>query len=174
MSVTSIPTIKTLAMAESCLLSLPSLFYNKTKHPHLSYPSKPLKLQLSCPNSSLSLPSLSLTRKTQPFLTSVAQTSDWAPQGEDNTVTVEDNEPTWENQEVESSDREPEVEDAAIEGSQGEEESGADGGFEETEFVEPPEDAKIFVGNLPFDVDSQKLAMLFEKAGTVEIAEVRL
>lgn len=59
-------------------------------------------------------------------------------------------------------------------GSDGE--SSTEGGFEESEteegFVEPPEDAKIFVGNLPYDVDSQKLAMLFEQAGTVEIAEV--
>lgn len=51
---------------------------------------------------------------------------------------------------------------------EGEPESGA-----EDEFVEPPEDAKLFVGNLPYDVDSQSLAMLFEQAGTVEIAEVK-
>ncbi|KAI4342511.1 hypothetical protein MLD38_027133 [Melastoma candidum] len=43
---------------------------------------------------------------------------------------------------------------------------------EEEAFVKPPEEAKLFVGNLPYDVDSQKLAMLFEQAGTVEIAEV--
>lgn len=40
------------------------------------------------------------------------------------------------------------------------------------EFPEPPEEAKLFVGNLPYDVDSQALAMLFEQAGTVEISEV--
>lgn len=38
--------------------------------------------------------------------------------------------------------------------------------------MEPPEDAKLFVGNLPYDVDSQKLAELFEQVGTVEVAEV--
>ncbi|XP_050377837.1 28 kDa ribonucleoprotein, chloroplastic-like [Argentina anserina] len=59
----------------------------------------------------------------------------------------------------------------------GAEESGEEGGvFEEREEeaapLEPPEEAKIFVGNLPFDVDSEKLAQLFEKAGVVEIAEV--
>ncbi|KAA8534271.1 hypothetical protein F0562_031788 [Nyssa sinensis] len=32
--------------------------------------------------------------------------------------------------------------------------------------------SKIFVGNLPFDVESEKLAHLFEQAGVVEIAEV--
>lgn len=42
----------------------------------------------------------------------------------------------------------------------------------EAYFVQPLEDAKLFVGNLNFDVDSTKLAMLFEQAGTVEIAEV--
>ena len=30
------------------------------------------------------------------------------------------------------------------------------------------------VGNLAYDVDSQALAMLFEQAGTVEIAEVNI
>ncbi|XP_020598454.1 31 kDa ribonucleoprotein, chloroplastic-like, partial [Phalaenopsis equestris] len=39
-------------------------------------------------------------------------------------------------------------------------------------FPEPPEEAKLFVGNLPYDVDSEKLAHLFEKAGIVEVAEV--
>ncbi|ESQ52355.1 hypothetical protein EUTSA_v10017023mg [Eutrema salsugineum] len=33
-------------------------------------------------------------------------------------------------------------------------------------------DLKLFVGNLPFDVDSARLAQLFESAGTVEIVEV--
>ncbi|XP_073223549.1 RNA-binding protein CP31B, chloroplastic-like [Cicer arietinum] len=39
-------------------------------------------------------------------------------------------------------------------------------------FEELFEDLKIFVGNLPFDVDSEKLALLFEHVGTVEVAEV--
>lgn len=43
---------------------------------------------------------------------------------------------------------------------------------QEGDFSDPPEDAKVFVGNLPFDVDSEKLAQLFEQAGVVEIAEV--
>lgn len=42
----------------------------------------------------------------------------------------------------------------------------------EEEYSEPSEDAKIFVGNLPYDVDSESLAHLFEKAGVVEISEV--
>ena len=47
------------------------------------------------------------------------------------------------------------------------------GNFESEDSVpEPPEKAKLFVGNLSYDVDSQSLAMLFEKAGTVEIAEI--
>lgn len=63
------------------------------------------------------------------------------------------------------------------EGVEAEGESDEDGVFkegeeEEEQFVEPPEEAKLFVGNLPYDVDSQKLALLFEQAGTVEIAEV--
>ncbi|TVU04569.1 hypothetical protein EJB05_47685 [Eragrostis curvula] len=38
--------------------------------------------------------------------------------------------------------------------------------------VEPPEEAKIYVGNLPYDIDSEGLAQLFEQAGVVEVAEV--
>uniref|UniRef100_A0A0D9XAT4 RRM domain-containing protein n=1 Tax=Leersia perrieri TaxID=77586 RepID=A0A0D9XAT4_9ORYZ len=44
---------------------------------------------------------------------------------------------------------------------------------EEEEFAaEPPEEAKVYVGNLPYDVDSEGLAQLFEQAGVVEVAEV--
>lgn len=52
--------------------------------------------------------------------------------------------------------------------------AGESTGEEEGEegYSEPPEEAKLFVGNLPFDVDSEKLAQLFEQAGIVEIAEV--
>nr|AAA81023.1 CEBP-1 [Dianthus caryophyllus] len=39
-------------------------------------------------------------------------------------------------------------------------------------FSEPSEDVKLYVGNLPFDVDSEKLANMFDAAGVVEIAEV--
>ncbi|CAF2106988.1 unnamed protein product [Brassica oleracea var. botrytis] len=35
------------------------------------------------------------------------------------------------------------------------------------EFLEPLEEAKLFVENLAYDVDNQALAMLFEKVGTV-------
>jgi nucleolin len=37
---------------------------------------------------------------------------------------------------------------------------------------EPSEEAKLYVGTLPFDVDSEQLAELFNQAGVVEIAEV--
>lgn len=50
-----------------------------------------------------------------------------------------------------------------------------DGGAEEVgEYVEPPEEAKVYVGNLPYDIDSERLAQLFEQAGIVEVAEVRV
>jgi nucleolin len=48
-----------------------------------------------------------------------------------------------------------------------------EGGSSEVEsYPEPSEEAKLYVGNLPFDVDSEKLAELFNQAGVVEIAEV--
>lgn len=88
----------------------------------------------------------------------VAQTSDWAQQEEDSTVTI-DEEDVDETQ-------------AVVSDWEGEGEAEAEGEGGEEAYVEPPEEAKIFVGNLPYDVDSQKLAMLFEKAGVVEISEV--
>ncbi|TKY55282.1 RNA-binding protein CP31B [Spatholobus suberectus] len=148
MSLTTMPAFKSITMAESCLLSLPSLFYAKNKSPSLSIPSKPLNLQLPCSYSSL-LPLTTGTTRHSPLLTFVAQTSDWA----------QEEETPWENQ----ADSTWGTEEG---GDDGEEEVAAGG------FAEPVEEVKIFVGNLPFDVDSEKLASLFEQAGTVEVAEV--
>ncbi|VAH43494.1 unnamed protein product [Triticum turgidum subsp. durum] len=56
------------------------------------------------------------------------------------------------------------TEDAEEEQSEGE-----GGGDSEAEYSE---DLKVFVGNLPFTVDSAQLAGLFEQAGSVEMVEV--
>lgn len=48
---------------------------------------------------------------------------------------------------------------------------GAIGGLEEPRFSP---DLKLFVGNLPFNVDSAALAGLFQQAGNVEMVEVCL
>lgn len=53
-----------------------------------------------------------------------------------------------------------------------EEEEGEAEAEEEGSYEEPPEEAKLFVGNLPYDHDSSRLAELFNQAGVVEIAEV--
>lgn len=167
-------------MAElTCFLSVPSLFTNASKPPCVLLPQRPLKFRLSSSASSRLVAFESRIRFPS-FATFVAQTSDWAQQEGDSTITIDgqvteteadEDEGTWENQESDGaeaslSDWEGEGEDTMLEGS---------GVVEETEeeFSEPPEEAKLFVGNLPYDVDSQSLAMLFEKAGTVEIAEVK-
>uniref|UniRef100_A0A0E0QMQ7 RRM domain-containing protein n=2 Tax=Oryza TaxID=4527 RepID=A0A0E0QMQ7_ORYRU len=41
-----------------------------------------------------------------------------------------------------------------------------------TEYVEPPAEAKVYVGNLPYNIDSERLAQLFEQEGVVEVSEV--
>ncbi|KAI4999094.1 hypothetical protein ZWY2020_059847 [Hordeum vulgare] len=46
------------------------------------------------------------------------------------------------------------------------EERGEGGGDSEAEYSE---DLKVFIGNLPFTVDSAQLAGLFEQAGSVEM-----
>ncbi|ONK58290.1 uncharacterized protein A4U43_C09F10650 [Asparagus officinalis] len=163
-------------MSTSCSTSLLKPLFLPTissllppKTPFLSLPSKPL-LHL--------LPPLSLkkryTQKLTPFVT---QTSDWAQQG-DSQLTTDQEAAGWEGEG--ESDGEggvvvAEGEDAFVEGEGGDEVGveEVEGGEEEEEsYPEPPEDAKLFVGNLPYDVDSQRLAELFEKAGIVEVAEV--
>ncbi|GLT28092.1 hypothetical protein SLA2020_030480 [Shorea laevis] len=179
---------KPLSVADSsCLLPLSSIFTPSSKVHCLSIPPRPIKVNLS--SSQYFLVTQLCTLRNKPHVPSlvsfVAQTSDWAQQEDDNnTITIDEGidqgqgQFEWENQESDEteakfSDWEPEGEDSTTEVAA---ESGEDGTFEERgpeeEFVEPPEDAKLFVGNLPYDVDSQSLAMLFEKAGTVEIAEV--
>ncbi|EAY82599.1 hypothetical protein OsI_37820 [Oryza sativa Indica Group] len=39
------------------------------------------------------------------------------------------------------------------------------------EYVEPPEEAKAYVRNLPYDIDSERLAQLFEHANVVEVSK---
>lgn len=153
-------------MAESCLLSAPSsLFYNKTKHLFFSAPSRPLKLQLSSinPSPALSLAATTHHRSSAPLF--VAQTSDWAQQEEDNTLTLEDQEEGAEGVSETEAGWEPNGEDAEIEGAE-------EGEGEEGDYEEPPEEAKLFVGNLPYDADGHKLAELFNQVGTVDLAEV--
>ncbi|KAF8117759.1 hypothetical protein N665_0008s0106 [Sinapis alba] len=149
-------TLRPLAMADSSsstLLSHPSLstiLSSKTRCSNFSLLTGRTNLPFSFSHLSLSLNSITHLKKST-FVSSVAQTSDWAQQdGEgsgdvSSSVAVEENEP-----EATSSEEEGDAGD----------------------FPEPPEEAKLFVGNLAYDVDSQALAMLFEHAGTVEIAEV--
>ena len=95
----------------------------------------------------------------------MAQTSDWAQQEEEE----EEGGLTWDSEggeEIEASGSEE-----AWEGEVGED--GEEGEGNEDTFSEPPEEAKLFVGNLSYDIDSEKLAQLFDEAGVVEIAEVK-
>lgn len=119
----------------------------------------------------------------------MAQTSDWA-QGEEKESEEGEDGATWENQgdlpwtgqdsETEQeessgvqafSDGVDEVKDGGEEEASSGDDSLLGGGGGEF-YPDPPEEAKLYVGNLPFDVDSEKLADLFNQAGIVEIAEV--
>uniref|UniRef100_A0A0E0GFT4 RRM domain-containing protein n=1 Tax=Oryza nivara TaxID=4536 RepID=A0A0E0GFT4_ORYNI len=71
----------------------------------------------------------------------------------------------------EEAEADEEVEEEAVEASAEVAEEAED--IEEVgEYVEPPEEAKVYVGNLPYDIDSERLAQLFEQAGIVEVSEV--
>ncbi|XP_077226563.1 28 kDa ribonucleoprotein, chloroplastic-like [Tasmannia lanceolata] len=146
----AVPVFKPLSMAEAYLPSAPSIFTPKSSHSFLSIPSKPIKfLQLSC--SSSSYPSwvslkknLSLSSGT--LITLLARTAVFALQDDEN--------------------------EGGEEGFKWGKETESEEGESEESYREPPEETKLFVGNLDFDMDSQKLAELFDKAGTVEVAEV--
>ncbi|KZV57699.1 28 kDa ribonucleoprotein, chloroplastic-like [Dorcoceras hygrometricum] len=109
---------------------------------HLTTSTPPLSLRQI--HNSTAWASLKSRILTSKIVPLVAQTSDWAQQEE-----------------------EEEEEDKY-------EESGESdgGGLEEDSYQEPSEEAKLFVGNLPYDVDSEKLAQIFDRAGVVEISEV--
>ncbi|XP_047306908.1 28 kDa ribonucleoprotein, chloroplastic-like [Impatiens glandulifera] len=164
MSCTINSLFKTLSMSNGCLLSAPSVFSTRA--------SRPINLRLLYSSSSIIPKSLLLKKIIRPsqLVTFVSQTSDWAQQ-DDNTTVVkekdqeeeeEEEEGLWENEsspEDEVSDYDGGVEDAGV-------------SVPEESYREPPEDAKIFVGNLSYDIDSENLANLFDKAGVVEVAEV--
>ncbi|KAL6960504.1 hypothetical protein U1Q18_038267 [Sarracenia purpurea var. burkii] len=152
------PLIKPLSIPDCYITSVPTLFPVKTSYPFLSKPIKILHLSCSSSSLSASFPSwVSLKHRipsSSGVVPLVARTSDWA-------------------QEEEKEEQNPI--DGFKWGSEGEDGRIGDVGIlEESEesFPEPPEEAKIFVGNLPFDVDSEKLAQLFDQAGVVEISEV--
>ncbi|MCD7462574.1 hypothetical protein HAX54_048824 [Datura stramonium] len=157
MSCLTKPLLKSLSMATNgCLISLPP-FFTTTKsiscsYPFLSTPLKPISLSSSF-SSSPSL--LSLKKSTIQFPTFVSAVA--AEQDDDSTLVLDDQEQGGEsfNLDFESGGDAGESDDAEAE-----------------EYQEPPEDAKLFVGNLPYDVDSEGLAQLFQQAGVVEIAEV--
>lgn len=114
----------------------------------------------------------------------MAQTSDWAQQEEEGEEEEKGNEEgfNWAGEGSEETEGGVEARASSNEGDgwRGEVEDGnessGDGvsqGSPGEFYPEPPEEAKLFVGNLPYDVDSEKLAQIFNDAGVVEIAEVK-
>ncbi|KAJ7974691.1 28 kDa ribonucleoprotein, chloroplastic-like [Quillaja saponaria] len=180
-SATTTP-FKPLSMAEKSLAFAPTLFISKNQYPCISLPSKAIKISHL---SSSSIPSVltwvCIKKKSSPFhvVPLVAQTSDWAQQEEEEDNKVDGEIVNLEGQvPAEESDEETGAQGSSEDGGRNEveerEENSEDGDLGGTEdfYPEPPEDAKLFVGNLPYDLDSEKLAQFFNQAGIVEIAEV--
>ncbi|KAL1201232.1 31 kDa ribonucleoprotein [Cardamine amara subsp. amara] len=150
-------SLKPLAMADSCSStlfsshpSISTISSSRTHSPNFSLLTGRINLPLSFSHFSLSL-KIKTHLKKSPFVSFVAQTSDWA----------------------EEEDEEGDVSEGdASEGDASEGDVSEGDVSEGGSFPEPPEEAKLFVGNLAYDIDSQALAMLFNQAGTVEIAEV--
>nr|GMD31380.1 28 kDa ribonucleoprotein, chloroplastic [Ipomoea batatas] len=143
-------------------LSLPSSLFPAAKS-HFSLACRPIKLHLSCSFSSSSLPFVFSLRgkNAQPHFPSLLSVVAAQQEG-DSTIVVD-----------EQDQGEGDVSEAFnVIGDAGESDDAFGEDDEGGEFQEPPEDAKLFVGNLPYDVDHEGLARLFQQAGTVEIAEV--
>ncbi|KAF5732181.1 28 kDa ribonucleoprotein chloroplastic-like [Tripterygium wilfordii] len=176
MSSATTQIFKPLSREDPCICSQLSLLASipRPQNPTLAVPARPIKLHLSY--SLLSYPFCPKPKiHRSSSVAFAANTSGWAQQEEDNTVAVTDQEESiWENEESDGnqaglSDWEAEGEDSRIEAVVDDDDGE---GEEEENFVEPPEEAKVYVGNLPYDVESHSLAKLFERAGTVEIAEI--
>ncbi|CAA7037295.1 unnamed protein product [Microthlaspi erraticum] len=184
-------SLKPLAMADSSsstIFSHPSISTicsSRTRSSNFALLSGRTNLPLSFSRFSLSLKTKTHLKKS-PFVSFAAETSGWTDEegGEESvggaSVAVEENEPEVEENEPEAEENEPIVDENEPivdenepEVEESEPEVDGEGDVSEGgDFPEPPEEAKLFVGNLSYDVDSQALAMLFEQAGTVEIAEV--
>lgn len=163
------PSVASLPLSGSTLLK-PSLLGLRLHSSSLRPPVSGL------PRLSLSVPLRGSDFPLTPF---VAQTSGWTQQQLDDATDFlpgdgqEEGDVSW-------SEDEGEVQDGGLgetdqdlgDGFDAEEEEEEAVQTQEEAYSEPPEEAKLFVGNLPFDLTSESLAQLFDKAGVVEIAEV--
>ncbi|XP_075519566.1 28 kDa ribonucleoprotein, chloroplastic-like [Primulina tabacum] len=134
-----------------CLISSPADFTSKKASDSrfsLTPTLKPIKLRLSCSYfSSISSPLKASFNRKEPILKVYVIT---AQQEENNPVFLEEEGQGFK-------------EDSNWEAPANEESYGS---------VQLSEEAKVYVGNFPYDVDGEKLAQLFGQAGVVEIAEV--
>ncbi|KAJ8429430.1 hypothetical protein Cgig2_015719 [Carnegiea gigantea] len=159
------PFSKTLPISNTCSatsLHIPSIFNLKSLFLSISW--KPNKLPLSLSLSSPQISSFSLQKPTlsSRLISCVSQASGWGQEGPSAVLDEQGSDPdgtNWGAQDFGVGDSEGEVSDV------GPEDDGEG-------FREPPGNAKLYVGNLPFDVDGEKLARTFEGAGIVEVAEV--
>ncbi|XP_073036172.1 28 kDa ribonucleoprotein, chloroplastic-like [Primulina eburnea] len=142
-------------------------------YPYLSVTFKPVKSHFSsscCSSSSISFHSIFAMSKKETLL----RVSVMSGQQEGNNPAVLEEERGEEeevlqgivNWDMSENEAVGEESDGVVEAVG---DAGEDDGYVE---VEPPEEAKVFVANLPYDVDSEKLAQIFEQAGVVEISEV--
>ncbi|KAJ3681188.1 hypothetical protein LUZ60_015677 [Juncus effusus] len=144
------PSLTSASLSDSALTKSASLF------PLLRRASSALRPSISA------FPHLSISFK--PLSPLVVRTSSWAPQEVAETEG-----------EFVSGDEEGEVSGLSEGEETGEvEEQGGEfaGGESAESYPDPPEEAKLFVGGIPFDVTSEKLAELFDQAGIVEVAEI--
>ncbi|KAJ8429431.1 hypothetical protein Cgig2_015720 [Carnegiea gigantea] len=154
------PLLKTLSISNPRFTSIPSIFNPKSLVFSISSKLNELPLSVSVASTQRSSFSLQKPTLSSRVISCVAQTSDWEQEAPSAVLDEEDSDTEGPNAyDFGFGDAEGEV--SAV----GPEDNGEG-------FPDPPEDARLFVGNLPFDVDSEKLAQIFDGAGVVEVAEV--
>ncbi|KAF3336329.1 ribonucleoprotein [Carex littledalei] len=163
------PSLTSISLSDSTLIK-PSLFQFRSTSASASLrPSiyNIPNLSISFQRKSLQLTPLFASGWTQQ---EVEDKQVDGPEGDSDFAGEDEGDFSWSEEEVEggeegvSEETEENLGDAIV----GEE----TGDVEGEDYPEPPEEAKLFVGGIPFDITTEKLAELFDQAGVVDVAEI--
>lgn len=150
------PSLTSISLSDSTLIFKPSLFQFRSATVRPSIYSLP-NLSISFQRKTLQLTPLFASGFTE------QEVEDKELDGDSDFAGEDEGDFAWSEGEEATGEGEEGVSDEA------EEETGEE---EEESYPEPPEEAKIFVGGIPFDITTEELAKLFDEAGIVEYADV--
>ncbi|XP_078167118.1 28 kDa ribonucleoprotein, chloroplastic-like [Carex rostrata] len=149
------PSLTSISLSDSTLIFKPSLFQFRSATVRPSIYNLP-NLSISFQRKTLQLTPLFASGFTE------QEVEDKELDGDSDFAGEDEGDFAWSEGE-EATGEEEGVSDEA------EEETGEE---EEESYPEPPEEAKLFVGGIPFDITTEELAKLFDEAGVVEYADI--